>query len=104
MTVYDFCDITPADVAPPLTKDMDFVGSVKFVSLGDADIAYRRFGNSSTGRPPLVLVAGLGETSAIWPASFLEYLAEQQEVIMFDNRGIGQSTVRTCSAEGVGRC
>ncbi|KAL6771545.1 hypothetical protein ACKKBG_A26810 [Auxenochlorella protothecoides x Auxenochlorella symbiontica] len=92
VTVYDFCDITPADVAPPLTKDMDFVGSVKFVSLGDADIAYRRFGNSSTGRPPLVLVAGLGETSAIWPASFLEYLAEQQEVIMFDNRGIGQST------------
>src|SRR5260370_9786242 len=51
-------------------------------------IACRRLG---TGRPLLVL-KGMGATSADWDPSFIDPLASANEIILLDNRGIGLST------------
>jgi 3-oxoadipate enol-lactonase len=42
------------------------------------------------GRPPLVLVMGLGGDSTAWPFQVAAF-AEQHRVLVFDNRGTGQS-------------
>jgi pimeloyl-ACP methyl ester carboxylesterase len=53
-----------------------------------AQIAYRRIGN---GRP-LVVLNGFAATSADWDPTFIDRLAASNEVILVDNRGIGNST------------
>lgn len=93
--VIDFCEEgghTHTAVQPTYA---DFIGDLQFVSVPDgAELAYYRFGNSTSGRPALVLVAGFGDTMSLWTVPFLEHLARDQEVIMFDNRGMGFSKVR----------
>jgi pimeloyl-ACP methyl ester carboxylesterase len=51
-------------------------------------LAYRRLGN---GRPLLVL-NGLAATSADWDPSFIDRLASANDLVLLDNRGIGEST------------
>ncbi len=55
--------------------------------LEDCQIAYR---DISTGYP-LVLIMGVGGTMSEWDREFLELLASQYRLIIFDNRGIGDS-------------
>lgn len=50
-------------------------------------IGYFRFGHGT----PIVLITGYRATMAEWNAEFLAELAKHHEVIVFDNRGIGQS-------------
>ncbi|SDV51217.1 Pimeloyl-ACP methyl ester carboxylesterase [Chitinasiproducens palmae] len=50
-------------------------------------IAYYRFGKGE----PIVLVTGYRATLEEWDANFLAALARRHEVIVFDNRGVGQS-------------
>ncbi|KAL6771546.1 hypothetical protein ACKKBG_A26815 [Auxenochlorella protothecoides x Auxenochlorella symbiontica] len=88
-TALEFCNVTASDVAPELRSSLDFVGPLRTVAIPGAEVGYHRFGNTTTGRPPLVLVAGLGSTMSFWSAELLESLAEDQEVIIFDNRGMG---------------
>lgn len=82
-------------MAPELRSSLDFVGPLRTVAIPGAEVGYHRFGNTTTGRPPLVLVAGLGSTMSFWSAELLESLAEDQEVIIFDNRGMGYTKVRS---------
>ena len=58
------------------------------IEVDGARIAYRRIGN---GRP-LVVLNGFAATSADWDPSFIDVLASSNELILFDNRGIGSST------------
>src|SRR5215471_2063808 len=58
------------------------------VQVDGAQIAYRRIG---TGRP-LVILNGFAATSADWDPAFTYGLASSNELILVDNRGIGQST------------
>ena len=53
----------------------------------NGSIGYFRFGAGS----PIVLITGYRATMAEWNADFLQALARHHEVIVFDNRGIGQS-------------
>ncbi|MFE9445112.1 alpha/beta fold hydrolase [Streptomyces sp. NPDC006602] len=52
--------------------------------------AYRRFGR--TGGRPLLMHMRLRGTIDHWDPAFLDLLAAEREVIVFDNRGVGFST------------
>lgn len=72
---------TAATAQPPL----------RTAAVDGAHIAYRELNPSATGTP-LVLIIGYGSTMAEWDPTFIHRLAEHRRVIVFDNRGIGNST------------
>lgn len=60
-----------------------------FVERGDARIFWNAIGEGE----PVVLVMGLGCSSAVW-FRVAPKLARRHRVILLDNRGVGQTTVR----------
>jgi len=60
----------------------------KKVSVGDIDIAYKIFGKGK----PLLLIPGFSMTMDMWDPNILNRLFSNHTVIVFDNRGIGQTT------------
>jgi pimeloyl-ACP methyl ester carboxylesterase len=60
------------------------------VRVGDIDIAYKQFGKRSD--IPIVLIAGGGVTMDMWNQTLLKDLSNQT-VIIFDNRGAGESSI-----------
>jgi pimeloyl-ACP methyl ester carboxylesterase len=62
------------------------------VKVGDIDIAYKQLGNGS--EIPIVLIAGGGTTMDMWNPYLLKDLSNQT-VIIFDNRGAGESSIGT---------
>ena len=58
------------------------------VPVDGGQIAYRRLGSGQ----PLLVLNGLGATSADWDPSFIGRLASANELVLLDNRGIGAST------------
>jgi len=61
------------------------------IVVGDITIAYRIYGHGK----PLILIGGYGSTMKVWGKLFLSYLTSHYRIIIFDNRGIGNSTVGT---------
>jgi pimeloyl-ACP methyl ester carboxylesterase len=51
------------------------------------NVAYREIGNG----PPLVLIAGYGSTMQVWDRVFVDALAVNHRVVIFDNAGIGKT-------------
>ena len=64
---------------------------IKKVPVGDVEVAYKIFGKGH----PILLISGSGNVMEFWPANFLEELAANHTVIIFDNRGVGNTTVGT---------
>lgn len=64
-----------------------------FVESHQARISYTVDGQ--LGGPPLLLIMGLGGSSAEWGSDFLEQLARHFQVACMDNRGVGESTTAT---------
>jgi len=62
--------------------------SFEKLEVDRTQIAYRRLGN---GRPLLVL-NGFAATSGDWDPLFIHGLASSSDLILLDNRGIGDST------------
>jgi pimeloyl-ACP methyl ester carboxylesterase len=62
--------------------------------VGDVDIAYKQLGNGSSDIP-ILLIAGGGMTMDMWNPILLKELSSNQIVIIFDNRGAGESTSGT---------
>jgi pimeloyl-ACP methyl ester carboxylesterase len=56
--------------------------------VGDIDIAYKTFGKGE----PILLVSGAGGDMNAWDPSTLEVLSSNHTVIVFDNRGVGNTT------------
>lgn len=65
--------------------------SAKKVHVGDIDIAYKIFGRGN----PILLISGSGNVMDVWPTHFLKELALNHTVIIFDNRGVGNTTAGT---------
>ena len=65
----------------------------KKVEVGDIDIAYKMFGKGK----PILLISGSGNVMDVWPTHFLKELATNHTVIIFDNRGVGNTTAGTKS-------
>jgi pimeloyl-ACP methyl ester carboxylesterase len=60
----------------------------KKVRVGDIAIAYKTFGKGK----PLLLVPGFSMTMDMWDPNMLNRLSSNHTIIIFDNRGIGQTT------------
>jgi pimeloyl-ACP methyl ester carboxylesterase len=58
------------------------------VPVGDIDIAYKMFGKGD----PILLYNGLSDGMDAWDPSFLKGLSSNHTVIVFDSRGIGNTT------------
>jgi alpha-beta hydrolase superfamily lysophospholipase len=63
------------------------------VRVGDIDIAYKQLGGNSDR--PIVLINGLATTMDMWSPTLLKELSLNHKVIIFDDRGVGKSTVGT---------
>ena len=62
------------------------------VQVGDINIAYKQFGKGK----PILFISGTGQTKESWDPTLLsELTATNHTVIVFDNRGIGETTVGT---------
>lgn len=61
---------------------------VKRVHVGDIDIAYKTLGKGE----PILLVSGAGADMNAWDPSTLKVLSSNHTVIVFDNRGVGNTT------------
>ena len=63
----------------------------KKIRVADIDVAYKTFGNGN----PILLISGSGNVMDVWPATFLQELSSNHTVIIFDNRGVGNTTSGT---------
>ena len=64
------------------------LGQVKIVRVDDIEVAYKDLGQGD----PLLLITGYGSTMDLWPAVVLLNLSLKNRVIVFDNRGMGNTT------------
>jgi pimeloyl-ACP methyl ester carboxylesterase len=62
------------------------------LDVGDVSFAYRRFGNEAAAAPPLVLLQHFRGNLDSWDPALVDRLAQEREVILLDNRGVGAST------------
>ena len=63
------------------------------VNVGDIDIAYKRLGNNNEN--PIVLIGGGKYDNGYVESNLLRELSSNHVVIIFDNRGTGNSTLGT---------
>jgi pimeloyl-ACP methyl ester carboxylesterase len=62
------------------------------LEAGDVSFAYRRFGNKETAAPALVMLQHFRGNLDSWDPALVDRLAQDREVILLDNRGVGGST------------
>ena len=63
--------------------------SEKIVHVGDIDIAYKMSGKGE----PILLISGGSADKNAWDPSFISDLSSNHTVIVFDNRGVGNTTI-----------
>jgi pimeloyl-ACP methyl ester carboxylesterase len=63
------------------------------VKVGDLDISFKQLGNNTD--KPIVLINGHSTSKDMWSPTLLKELSANRMVIIFDNRGVGESTVGT---------
>ena len=64
------------------------IAEVQSVPVGDINISYRVLGQGD----PIVLIMGYSSTMDMWDPLFLDNLSSKYKVIIFDNRGMGNTT------------
>jgi pimeloyl-ACP methyl ester carboxylesterase len=60
--------------------------------VGDVSFVYRRFGNAEAAAPALVMLQHFRGNLDSWDPALVDRLAQDREVILLDNRGVGGST------------
>ena len=61
------------------------------VHVGDIEMAYKMFGKGD----PILLIQGVGGSMDDWEPTILRELSSNHTVIIFDNRGVGNTTTGT---------
>jgi pimeloyl-ACP methyl ester carboxylesterase len=76
-------------------KALDDMPSKK-VKVGDIDMAYKQLGKPGNASDnPIVLITGASTPMDMWSPTLLKELSSNRSVIIFDNRGAGESTAGT---------
>jgi pimeloyl-ACP methyl ester carboxylesterase len=77
-------------VSSSYTSSSPSINSIatKKVKVGDIDISYKMFGKGQ----PLLLIPGFSMTMDMWDPIVLDKLSSNHIIIIFDNRGIGNTT------------
>jgi pimeloyl-ACP methyl ester carboxylesterase len=63
--------------------------SEKIVQVGDIEIAYKMLGKGE----PILLISGGSADKNAWDPSFISDLSSNHTVIIYDNRGVGNTTI-----------
>lgn len=82
--------LAAALLAGPAPASAPSLAPLKHASVNGTELGYRVVNPEANGRP-LVLICGYGITMAQWPPAFVEELARNRPVVIFDNRGMGNS-------------
>lgn len=61
------------------------------IKADDITIGYHMYGSGS----PILMIMGYGSTMDIWPPELISELSQTHQVIVFDNRGMGNTTAGT---------
>jgi len=69
---------------------------IKHVTVGDISVGYRVIGplaaaSAGSTETPLLMIIGSSSTMDIWSPEFISALAQDRKVIVFDNRGMGET-------------
>jgi pimeloyl-ACP methyl ester carboxylesterase len=66
---------------------------VQHVKVGDLDMGYRTIGpfGAAADSTPLLMIMGSSGTMDMWSPEFVSDLAQGREVVVFDNRGMGET-------------
>jgi pimeloyl-ACP methyl ester carboxylesterase len=64
----------------------------RFIEVGGEKFAYRRWGNSTSGQPPLFFLQHFRGGMDHWDPLMTDGLAQGREVILYNGRGIASST------------
>src|SRR5215204_7600025 len=76
----------------PTQNNAYTTAKTEHVQVGDINVAYKRFGQGK----PILFISGTSQTKDAWESTLLSQLAATNHtVIVFDNRGIGETTVGT---------
>ena len=97
ISTYSYFDITKAVYGQPNPDQMNSNATsmvntedipLEKVHVGDIDVAYKVFGKGD----PIILFNGASDNMDAWDPSFLTALSSNHTVIVFDSRGIGNTT------------
>ncbi len=72
--------------------DTHLSAPTRFVEIDGASFAYRRWGNATSGRPPLLFFQHFRGGMDHWDPLMTEGLAQGREVILYNHRGCASST------------
>jgi pimeloyl-ACP methyl ester carboxylesterase len=95
-SVYGQENITGSSPSTSFQSKVAMINKIPFqkVTVGDINIAYKQIGKSNA--KPIILITGLGATMDMWSPLLLEQLiSSNYSVIIFDNRGAGNTTAGT---------
>ncbi|WP_175781876.1 alpha/beta fold hydrolase [Burkholderia anthina] len=73
-------------------SETHFTSQTRFVEVDGDRFAYRRWGNPTTGRPPLFFLQHFRGGMDHWDPLMTDGLAAGREVILFNGRGIASSS------------
>lgn len=73
-------------------SDTHLTAPTQFIEIDGARFAYRRWGNASSGQPPLFFLQHFRGGMDHWDPLMTDGLAARREVILYDPRGLASST------------
>ena len=84
--------ITSNESVVSTARDGQLTAENLSLEVAYASFAYRRFGNAQTAAPALVMLQHFRGNLDNWDPALVDRLAQDREVILLDNRGVGGST------------